>query len=198
MDPSEGLKTSFQGISGPTYTQDGRWIPGIEQGHGNAIDIGYLATADETVTPVCAPHDMKLIAYAPDWAHYPPGITEVVYGFEPPVRALVQDGDNVVLSDLDIRYAHIVIPDGQVPKLAVPSVLPAMFPLGNLGIRRLEDGGYHNAEIHIGILSPLCYGGISQCDAYVPSRDPNALILPFTLFLSPDTYQQIMSDHVNY
>lgn len=198
LDPSNGLKTSFAGVSNATYTQDGRWIPGIEQGHGNAIDIGYLATSDETVTPVCTPHEMKLIAYASDWAHYPPGITELVYGFEPPVRALVEDGGKAVLSELDIRYAHIVMPDEQVQKLRVPSVLPPMFPLGNLEIRRLADGGYYNAEIHIGILSPLCYGGVSECDAYVPSRDPNALILPFVLFLSPDTYRQIMSDYQSF
>jgi hypothetical protein len=188
MDPTEGLATSFEGDHKQASWKSHYAIPGIEPQHGNAIDIGHHSSEDETVTPVCIPEEYPLLGYAA-MDEFPPNITELAFGFLPEARAMVQSGDgSYTLTDLDIRYGHISVPHDEFVQRFEdwPNPLPAGTQIGYL--RKL---GRYNAEIHLGILSPLCYG-VPECDAYAPPRDPGALRLPFALFLPRTEYNNIL------
>jgi len=90
-----------------------------------------------------------------------------------------------VFADLAVNQQHSAAPAGDAIHYDPGDIIDAHGHYGNRQIRRSN-----NAEVHIGIYSPL-YFGSPDCDPDHPGVDPAALVLSFGLFVSQEVAQPI-------
>jgi len=186
MLPGRQMLSSFSGYEKPAYIAGSRWIGGVEQNHGNAIDISFYTISDPDRRLILAPEDMTLMRARCNYKS-DTNLTSCNYFFALPVSAiiLVDSSERYVTCKLELLWSHLTVSQHDMPDYY--SVLysrrweeiPAGTPLGVM-----ESRGGANAEIHIGVYCPKCVDG-TGCDAYWPANDPISLILPAAMFFSP-------------
>ena len=166
---------------------NGFWICGIEQDHGNAIDIGYPSVGDNTKTPFSLSRDMEV-----SYTNFDSGDMGSKMVFVLPFQAIVELSDGTVkTTKLEYGIHHFVVTTELPIYNNFRNLKKSSLPAGTtIGV--MERRGKNNAELHIGVYSPICFGS-NVCDPYYPPKDPNALILPISLFLNSEDKEKVIN-----
>jgi len=188
MAPGDVLLSSFSEVTREREWGDPYVIPGISQNHGNAIDIGVLNLTDKTIYPVIfkGSYPLELLFV---YTHSTE-CSEIDYQleFDLPFFALVESGDETTKYPLHLRMNHLTSLDESMV------IGRTIFPGESIG----RTGNGINAcagEVHIGVYGvqpgQTDIGGIHYDN---PPDNPNALRLPFSIFISESLKRYIVDE----
>ena len=193
-DPSLGFASSLTDVNYEMWRidQQGNVHGGFEQNDANAIDLSFANMNDNSKILLSLPSREKVFDFNYFESFYEKGFMDSNMQFSTPVSVIIiEDDGDIVRAPLIWRIGHMRYSQEDTP--LINSLLNNSVDqiTEDTIVGYIERIGQGHVIMNLAVYADYCKNK-TRCIWQNPGEDPNALILPFALFVNHDQEMDIL------